>query len=94
MLEGNTPPRSKPLSLLYGQLTAHMHEEGFEYAANGSINVHITLKPEVLQEYPEEYFRIPAAAEYIRYNPNWKVGLTSSRNFFYYYYYFCSLHDG
>lgn len=73
MLEGNSPPSTKPLSYLYGQLTEHMREEGFDYAPNGSINVHIKLKPEVLQEYPEEYYQLPTAADYIRKNPNWKV---------------------
>jgi len=74
ILNGDHPP-STPCSvfLLYPILQAMMKEDSFEFdEETKAIFVHVTIREEVMNEFPASYYLLPEAQEYIRVNPKFK----------------------
>jgi hypothetical protein len=60
---------------LYEILDDLIEEDKFEKDPNtGAIDVHIIIRKEVLEEYPESFYRLPEALEYIEVNPKYREG--------------------
>jgi hypothetical protein len=50
-------------------------DDNFEVEeGTGAINVHVVIQPETFAEYPESYFDLPEAREYIALNPRYREG--------------------
>lgn len=50
-------------------------EDNFEIEEDtGAINVHVMIQQETFDEYPESYFDLPEAREYIALNPRYREG--------------------
>jgi hypothetical protein len=50
-------------------------EDNFEMEEEtGAINVHVMIQPETFAEYPESYFDLPEAREYVALNPRYREG--------------------
>jgi hypothetical protein len=50
-------------------------DDNFEVEeGTGAINVHVMIQPETFAGYPESYFDMPEAKEYIALNPRYREG--------------------
>ena len=57
-------------------------DDNFEVEeGTGAINVHVVIQPETFAEYPESYFDLPEAREYIALNPRSREGYDLSSVF-------------
>lgn len=70
------PPEERAIvAPLYSILDRAVKDDNFEVEeGTGAINVHVVIQPETFAEYPESYFDLPEAREYIALNPRYREG--------------------
>jgi len=69
----NNKREGKTMKLLYPVLDRLLEEDHFTVdEETKAINVYVTIRNEVLNEFPESYFSLPEAQEYIKINPKYR----------------------
>jgi len=69
-----SPSTPRNVSFLYPVLHGMMKEDNFKFdEETKAIYVHVTIREDVMNEFPPSYYQLPEAQEYMQVNPKFKA---------------------